>query len=96
MSNWTIGFITEDKRPTATYRCPWCRTTTHFDLTGNGSVPTANCCTRSEPFPTQLYDHLKKKALFAAEPTEGVTDFSGGNFVGKALRRIHNFVAIKG
>jgi hypothetical protein len=70
-SGWTIGFITEDKRPVATYDCKGCHTKTYFDCPGNGAVLVARCCVKAEPFPPSMYDHLSLKPKWAPVPAEG-------------------------
>jgi hypothetical protein len=95
MNNWRIGFFGEDIRPSATYQCPACHTVTYFDLVGDGAVPDPKCCIAREPFPLDLYDHLRKKLKRAPVPTEAITDFSRDSFVVAAMRRLHNFVTVR-
>ena|ERR1700735_1349109 len=87
---WKVDTITEDKRPTAIYRCASCHTDTYFDLSGNGKVPDPKCCTNREPFPVEFYPHLSLRPKPAAMPWQAVTIFGGETFGNKVARLLGN------
>jgi hypothetical protein len=89
---WAVDFITEDKFPTAVYRCPCCRTITYFDLNGNGAVPVARCCGSAQPFPLEHYAHLKLKPVMRPVPTQAVTNFAADLFERSLMRRLWTLI----